>query len=76
MFTRSQAKKVTLVEYEVDIDFDEASEAWKKNKKRLENGNYRYICGYDTHKGNQCQNKPSILSINGYCSKHESREKK
>jgi len=54
MKTRSQTRKeeievVELVEentksiYSVDIDFDEASRAWNANKKRLPNGEYRYI---------------------------------
>ena len=42
--TRSQLKqekqeKETL--YEVDIDFDEASYAWKANKISIGNGSYR-----------------------------------
>lgn len=41
MKTRSQTKPIELtapnfVKYEVDIDFDGASEAWKANKKVLE----------------------------------------
>ena len=31
-------------EYEVNIDFDEASEAWKANKKSTGGGCYKYIC--------------------------------
>lgn len=51
MKTRSQTRKEesnnnsTLVElYEVNIDFDEASKAWKQNKKSIGNGYYKYIC--------------------------------
>ena len=29
--------------YEVDIDFDDASEAWRANKKSIGNGQYKYI---------------------------------
>jgi len=29
--------------YEVNIDFDEASNCWLKNKKKLGNGTYKYI---------------------------------
>ena len=40
MLTRSQTKRP---EYEVNIDFDEASEAWRANKKYIGNGSYKYI---------------------------------
>jgi len=30
--------------YDVDIDFDEASEAWRANKKSIGNGQYKYVC--------------------------------
>ena len=43
MNTRSQAKRPILP---IDIDFDEASEAWRQNKKSLPNGMYKYICTY------------------------------
>ena len=29
--------------YEVDIDFDDASKAWRANKKSIGNGQYKYI---------------------------------
>lgn len=38
---------------EVNIDFEDASTEWKKNKKYIGNGSYKYIC---THK-TQHQNK-------------------
>ena len=41
MKTRSQTK-VQL--YEVDIDFDGASETWRANKRSIENGHYKYVC--------------------------------
>jgi len=31
------------LEYEVNIDFDEANAAWKANKKKLPNGCYQYV---------------------------------
>jgi hypothetical protein len=44
MHTRSQ----TLVDqhpiYDVTIDFDGASEAWRKNKKQMKNGTFIYTC--------------------------------
>jgi hypothetical protein len=39
--------------YEVNIDFDEASEAWRANKKYIGNGSYKYI----TPKKNTLLNK-------------------
>jgi hypothetical protein len=30
--------------YEVNIDFDKASTAWRSNKKAVSNGCYKYIC--------------------------------
>jgi hypothetical protein len=59
MQTRSQSKiqKQTISKestlYEVNIDFDEASTAWKMNKKYVGNGTYKYIC--------------SILKKDGIC---------
>jgi hypothetical protein len=42
--TRSQTRnQVPLPTYDVEIDFDEASEAWLRNKKSVGNGQYRYI---------------------------------
>lgn len=41
MQTRSQT---SIGKYEVNIDFDGASAAWKANKKSIGNGQYKYIC--------------------------------
>jgi len=45
MVTRSQSKnykRPNYVELDIDIDFDEASKAWNKNKIKTGNGCYRY----------------------------------
>ena len=42
--------------YEVNIDFDEASEAWKSNKKYIGNGCYKYITNNSTQNSNTQQN--------------------
>ena len=42
--------------YEVNINFDEAKQAWMANKKQLPNCTYVYVCGYITKKGTPCQN--------------------
>ena len=44
MKTRSQTRQEKLQLYEVNIDFDGASEAWRSNKKSICNGQYKYIC--------------------------------
>jgi hypothetical protein len=43
MDTRSQTTYKNNALYEVNIDFDEASEAWRANKKYIGNGSYKYI---------------------------------
>ena len=54
MKTRSQIKEL----YEVNIDFDDASNSWKQNKKYMGNGTYKYICPSlkkdDTSCGKSC----------------------
>jgi hypothetical protein len=40
---QSEQPQIQRIEYEVNIDFDEASAAWKANKKSLGNGCYKYI---------------------------------
>jgi len=64
MNTRSQTKKIqdekreekeNIVLYMVEIDFDEASNMWRKNKKSIGNGSYKYICCSETKSGTQCK---------------------
>ena len=52
MKTRSQTKKEHIL-YEVNIDFDEASREWKKNKKSIGNGEYKYINKYNDKYNNK-----------------------
>jgi hypothetical protein len=68
--TREEAAAVVLETpmYEVDIDFDGASEAWHMNKKRLANGCYEYICISNTKTGRKCCRKP--VSTSDYCCVH------
>lgn len=37
--------------------FDKSSLEWRKNKKKLPNGCFQYICGAITKKNTICQNK-------------------
>lgn len=57
MKTRSQTRLETNYadKYEVIIDFDGASAAWKANKKATINGCYKYICLQKTRNGNDCK---------------------
>jgi hypothetical protein len=73
MKTRSQTKPLeltseTFVKYEVDIDFDGASEEWQANKKSIGNSSYKYVCQKVNIKGGNCRFK--CLSGEHYCSKH------
>lgn len=55
--------------YEVDIDFDGASEAWRSNKKQVGNGMFKYICCGITKTGNKCNRQPVLNSE--YCKIHK-----
>jgi hypothetical protein len=76
MKTRSQTLKEEQIQkknsltplYEVNIDFDEASEAWRANKKCLKNGMYAYICGKIMLNGNSCSRNRATGG--DYCKMH------
>jgi len=71
MQTRSQTKQLVLLDkgiYDVIIDFDGASEAWKSNKKSIGNGSYKYVCQKKGIKGNTCNLK--CLHGEDYCKRH------
>ena len=44
--------------YDVNIDFDEASKAWMRNKKKIKGGRYKYCCGYKRTIGKYCRRNP------------------
>ena len=77
MRTRSQSKAAAgmkqSTELEVNIDFDEASQAWNANKKRVGAG-YTYVCGSLLVNGKSCQCKPvrvyDTISQFGKCRRH------
>ena len=54
--------------YEVDIDFDDASAAWRMNKKSTGGGCYKYICEAKTQLGNHCLREPMLGCT--YCKTH------
>jgi hypothetical protein len=43
--------------FKVEIDFDEASREWRRNKIELDYGQFRYCCSQLTKKGEKCRNK-------------------
>jgi len=45
----------------VDIDFDDASNEWHKNKKSIGNSQYKYICTVITNKSSNKSNKSNNL---------------
>ena len=57
-----------MATYAVNIDFDEASKAWKSNKKSLGNGMYKYVCAR-RHNNNACISK--CLAGEIYCKTHQ-----
>ena len=73
MKTRSQTKQQKQQLYEVNIDFDGASEAWKKNKKSVGNGCYKYICVAEKN-GTTCGSK--CYKDLSYCWQHRNYENK
>ena len=68
MKTRSQTKYDNIIPYEVIINFDEASEAWKENKLSIGNGSYRYLCKKRGIKNNICIKK--CVKGEEYCRVH------
>lgn len=70
MKTRSQTKKESTVR-EVNIDFDEASSAWNKNKKSIGNGHYKYVCPHEKQRGIKCKN--ICYKESEYCWSHRNK---
>jgi len=69
-FPRSPAPSATSRSkiYEVNIDFDDASAAWRMNKKSTGGGCYKYICEAKTLLGNNCLREP--MKGCAYCKTH------
>ena len=62
--------------YEVNIDFDEASDAWLQNKVKNAQCVYSYICGHITKRGTRCMHKPLKANDEIYCYIHSKQEGK
>lgn len=77
MKTRSQSNKEKQPLYEVNIDFDDASLAWKSNKKSIGNGSYKYICTAISTSANYANSKcgRSCYKELLYCWQHRNYEK-
>jgi len=54
--SRSPLKAPLAKELEVNIDFDEASIAWRANKKSSGNGCYKYVCEHRNKNNKKCRN--------------------
>lgn len=63
-----RAPLALVKELEVNIDFDEASAAWRANKKSTGNGCYKYVCEHRNKNNNKCRNNP-VFGVN-FCSRH------
>ena len=57
-------------EYEVNIDFDGASSAWRANKHAIGNGSFKYICEAKTKQNENCKKRPMKGSC--FCNIHQS----
>ena len=71
MQTRSHTNYEKSSIYNVDIDFNEASQAWNSNKKHIGNGMYKYICNALSKKGNKCNKK--CLAGQEFCRWHRNK---
>ena len=65
----NEVKFEKAVKFEVNIDFDGASEAWKANKISIGNGSYKYVCQKINKNNNNCKRK-CLLGEN-YCKIHK-----
>jgi hypothetical protein len=80
METRSKTRVKTTkqLDINIDIDFDEASDAWRQNKKHVGQGHFKYVCSALKKDGNICGK--SCFTSNGnktneYCWSHRSYNK-
>jgi hypothetical protein len=68
MQTRSETRYEASALFKVEIDFDEASRAWRANKKPTGNGCFKYICSARTKTGKDCC-RDSVAGSE-YCKMH------
>ena len=60
---------------EFTIDFDEASAAWRANKRSIGNGMYKYICEHFSMAGKQCSAAVAPAD-SAFCRKHTPKKQK
>ena len=73
METRSQTNYNKGALYEVNIDFDEASDLWRQNKKHVGQGHFKYVCTVIKKDGSRCGN--SLNKDSDYCWGHRGYNK-
>jgi hypothetical protein len=67
----------TLYWYDVDIDFEDAHNAWEENKRKGENGTYYYLCGKMMKNGKKCTHAQcDKLGLYSGCKRHYAWEEK
>jgi hypothetical protein len=72
MINQQYIEETEHIRYEVNIDFDLASQEWNKNKRR--NGQmYTYICGKLCKNGLPCKNSRSNSFTNEFCKIHSKK---
>ena len=59
-------------ELEVNIDFDEASREWKRNKIHIGNCSYVYKCSYLHKNGKECNKKVETSEKGSYVTRRAS----
>ena len=57
MNTKTKIQLTNKQNLEINIDFDDASKEWHKNKKSIGNSQYKYICSIVTTNKSQICNK-------------------
>jgi hypothetical protein len=68
----NHAAHVPTDKFSVDINFDEASREWKRNKTSIGNGSYKYRgCMYQNKNGHICGRK--TVEGTDYCASHLAR---
>jgi hypothetical protein len=61
--------QINSKQFIVNIDFDEASAEWHKNKKSIGNSQYKYICTVITNKNTKINNKNTTTTCKRVCYK-------
>jgi len=58
--------------FEVNIDFDEASRAWRANKRSVGNGTYKYTCEKMISSGRKCSK--DAWNNSEFCCTHKNKK--